>query len=73
MLSLQRLESPVPGMGLARIGVSPAEVARDTAAIVYGVHKTVLRASQHYGWDLQQWQSVAQPALRRWATELGAL
>lgn len=72
MMTVQRLSSPVPGMGLARIGVSGAEVARDTAAIVYGIHKTMLRASQHYGWDLQQWQTVAQPALRYWATALEA-
>lgn len=73
MLSLQRLSSPVPGMGLGRIGVNRAGAARDTAAIAYGVHKTMLRACEHYGWNLAQWQATAQPALSYWRTQLEAL
>jgi len=73
MLSLQRLSRPVPGMGLGRIGVNRAGAARDTAAIAYGVHKTMLRACEHYGWNLAQWQATAQPALSYWRTQLEAL
>ncbi len=73
MLNLQRLSSPVEGMGLARVGVSTAEVVRDTAPIVYGVHRTMLRACEHYGWDIRRWQTVAQPAVRYWAEGLQAL
>lgn len=73
MLSLQRLSSTVPGVGLARVGVSRAQGARDTAAIAYGVHKTMLRACEHYGWNLSRWQATAQPALSYWSTQLEAL
>jgi hypothetical protein len=73
MLNLERLASPVEGMGLARVRISTGEVVRDTAGIVYGVHRTMLAASELYGWDVQRWEVVAQPAMRYWALGLQAL
>lgn len=61
-----------PGVHLGEIGHSLGDLARHSAAVVYGLHRTMLRACTFYGWDGQPWLGVAMPALEDWRRWIAA-
>jgi len=63
MLTLTEVGAPAAGMRTARVGITAQQVGSAIGPVVYGVHRTMLRACAHYGWNLNRWEPVALPAL----------
>lgn len=54
------------GMSRVRMGLALQDFATWSSPVVYGLHRLLIRACDEYGWPVQRWQRVAQPALADW-------
>ena len=54
------------GVRSTSLRLSLGDLARWTAAVVYGSHRVMLRACGHYGWSVEESQDSAQPVIQTW-------
>jgi len=54
------------GVAQAAEGMSAGRLVLFTASAVYGTHLMTVRLLEHFGMDVDAWQTMAQPLLIRW-------